>query len=208
MKVIAFNGSPRKKWNTAILLEKALEGARSKRAETEMIHLYDLNFKGCVSCFACKTIGGRSYGKCAVKDDLRAVLEKVETADALLVGSPVYFGSATGEVRSFMERLLFPYLVYASPPQSLFPRKIDTGFIYTMNAPAERVKDSGGQQMALNEFAFKMVFGGSCVSLVSTETFQFDDYSKVVQICSMLRREERGVPMSSRSTVRRPLIWV
>lgn len=48
-KVYAINGSPRKKWNTAILLEHALKGA-----ETELIHLYDLDFKGCRSCFACK----------------------------------------------------------------------------------------------------------------------------------------------------------
>ena len=57
MKVIAFNGSPRKNWNTAMLLEKALEGAKSEGAETELIHLYDLNYNGCISCFACKTKG-------------------------------------------------------------------------------------------------------------------------------------------------------
>jgi multimeric flavodoxin WrbA len=57
MKVMAFNGSPRKKWNTATLLEKALEGAASQGAETELIHLYDLDFKGCISCFAYKTRG-------------------------------------------------------------------------------------------------------------------------------------------------------
>jgi multimeric flavodoxin WrbA len=47
MKIMVFNGSPRKKWNTAILLEKTLEGAASQGAETELIHLYDLNFRGC-----------------------------------------------------------------------------------------------------------------------------------------------------------------
>jgi multimeric flavodoxin WrbA len=57
MNVMAFNGSPKKKWNTATLLEKALEGAASQGAETELIHLYDLDFKGCISCFACKTRG-------------------------------------------------------------------------------------------------------------------------------------------------------
>ena len=51
MEVIAFNGSPRKAWNTATLLEKALQGAASKGAVTELIHLYDLDFKGCRSCF-------------------------------------------------------------------------------------------------------------------------------------------------------------
>jgi len=54
MEVIAFNGSPRKKWNTATLLEKALEGAASQGAKTEIVHLYNLDFKGCRSCFGCK----------------------------------------------------------------------------------------------------------------------------------------------------------
>jgi multimeric flavodoxin WrbA len=178
LKVIAINGSPRKQWNTATLLKKALEGAASVGAETELIHLYSLNYKGCISCFACKTIGGKSYGRCAVKDDLAPVLERVATADALILGSPIYFGSATGEMRSFMERTLFPYLVYANPRQSLAPKKIDTGFIYTMNAPEERIKDFGGQQIAINEFAFKMVFDGTSETVMSFETYQFDDYSK------------------------------
>jgi len=65
MKIIGINGSPRKAWNTAILLNKAMEGAASKGAETELIQLYDLNYKGCTSCFACKIKNGKSYGKCA-----------------------------------------------------------------------------------------------------------------------------------------------
>ena len=52
MYVLAINGSPRKNWNTATLLNKALEGAAAQGVQTELIHLYDLNFKGCISCFA------------------------------------------------------------------------------------------------------------------------------------------------------------
>ena len=70
MYVLAINGSPRKNWNTATLLNKALEGAAAQGAQTELIHLYDLNFKGCISCFACKRKDGKSYGKCAYHDDL------------------------------------------------------------------------------------------------------------------------------------------
>ena len=54
MKAIAINGSPRRNWNTDTLLKKALKGADSVGAETELIHLYNLNFKGCNSCFFCK----------------------------------------------------------------------------------------------------------------------------------------------------------
>jgi len=51
MKVLAINGSPRTKCNTATLLNNALEGAASQGAETELVHLYNLTFKGCISCF-------------------------------------------------------------------------------------------------------------------------------------------------------------
>ena len=85
MKVLVINGSPRKKWNTAILLKKALEGASSQGAETRLIHLYALNYKGCISCFACKTIGGESYGRCAVKDDLTPILQAVLGVQSLIL---------------------------------------------------------------------------------------------------------------------------
>jgi multimeric flavodoxin WrbA len=137
MKVIAINGSPRKKWNTATLLEKALEGAASEGAETEIIHLYDLNFKGCISCFACKLKDGKSYGKCAVEDDLTPVLEKLENTDAVILGSPIYLGNSTGEMRSFMERYVFPYLVYSNNIPSLYPKNTPVGFIYTMGIKEE-----------------------------------------------------------------------
>ena len=84
MYVLAINGSPRKNWNTATLLNKALEGAAAQGAQTDLIHLYDLNFKGCISCFACKRKDGKSYGKCAYHDDLSPVLEKIEKADAII----------------------------------------------------------------------------------------------------------------------------
>lgn len=180
MKVIAINGSPRKKWNTATLLEKALEGAASEGAETEMIHLYDLNFKGCTSCFACKLKDGKSYGKCAVKDDLTPVLEKLKDADAVVLGSPIYLGNSTGEMRSFMERYVFPYLVYSNETPTLYPKNIPVGFIYTMGIKEEYFDMFGlGKTIELNENFSKRIFGHS-ESLCSTDTYQFDDYSKYV----------------------------
>ena len=61
MKVIGLNGSPRKNWTSAQMLEHALKGAAAAGAETELIHLIDLNATGCRSCFACKRIGGKSF---------------------------------------------------------------------------------------------------------------------------------------------------
>jgi multimeric flavodoxin WrbA len=180
MHVIAINGSPRKKWNTATLLENALEGAESQGAETELINLYDLNFKGCKSCFSCKIKGSKSYGKCAINDDLTDVFRKIEESDALILGSPIYFGTATGEMRSFMERFMFQYNVYTDPIQSLFPKKINIGSIYTMNATEAQMRDHGfDQPIIFTESILKWIFGNS-KTLISFDTYQFKDYSKVV----------------------------
>jgi multimeric flavodoxin WrbA len=72
MKIYAVNASPRKNGNTATLLNKALEGARSVSpdVETEIIHLYDYKYSGCISCYACKRKGSPSLGKCAVRDGI------------------------------------------------------------------------------------------------------------------------------------------
>jgi multimeric flavodoxin WrbA len=180
MKVIGINGSPRKQWNTATLVAKALEGAAAQGAATEFFHLYDLDFKGCTSCFACKTRGGKSYGKCVMNDDLAPILKKIATADALIIGSPIYFGTVTGETRSFIERLLFQYLTYTVPYGTLCPKRIKTGFIYTMNVTEERSKEFGYEQVfATNERYVQMLLG-SAETLCAYDTCQVDDYSRVV----------------------------
>lgn len=180
MIVIGINGSPRKQWNTATLVAKALEGAAAQGAATELVHLYDLDFKGCKSCFACKMRGGKSYGKCALNDDLAPVLEKIAAADALVIGSPIYFGTVTGETRSFLERLLFPYLTYTVPYGTLFPRQIKTGFIYTMNVTEERGKEYGYEQVFNTNERYLQLLLGPAESLCAFDTCQVDDYSKVV----------------------------
>jgi multimeric flavodoxin WrbA len=179
MKAIGVNGSPRKKWNTATLLEKALKGAGAQGAKTELFHLYDLNYKGCISCFACKTTNGKSYGKCAVKDELTPVLKIVNEADVIIMGSPIYFGTVTGEMRSFMERLFFPLMTYTDPPGSLLSRKVQTAFIYTLGATKEMARERGfDKPIVENEMVMKRIFGAS-ETLCSYDTSQFEDYSKV-----------------------------
>lgn len=180
MKVIAVNGSPRKNWNTARLLQKALDGAASQGAQTETFHLYGLNYKGCISCFSCKARDGKSYGRCAVRDGLTPLLRTIEEADAFVIGSPIYYWTVTGEMRSFMERLFFPYTMYTDPPGTLFPRRIKTGFIYTLNATEERAKEFGYDwHFNANATIMERIFGYS-EFLCSFDTYQFTDYSKYV----------------------------
>jgi multimeric flavodoxin WrbA len=183
MKAIAINGSPRKTWNTAKLLENTLAGAAENGAETELVHLYDHDFKGCVSCFACKKIGGKSYGRCAVSDGLAPILQKVSEADVLLLGTPVYFGSETGEMRSFLERLLFPFLTYTPDYASLFPGRLQIGLIYTMNIPEQYLPAFGYDKIfAATQGTLSRIFG-NCELLLSTDTYQFSDYSEYLSTC-------------------------
>jgi len=193
MKIIGINGSPRKNWNTATLLENALEGASEMGAETKLIHLYDLNYKGCTSCFSCKIIGGPSEGKCAMKDDITPVLNEIrESADGIILGTPVYFGSMTGEMRSFIERLAFSSVVYCPSAPTVFPRKIKTGIIYTMNAPEKMAQERGYEALSkFTEGYFRMIFGHS-ESLFCYDTCQFQDYSKVVmELFDPIKKAER-----------------
>jgi multimeric flavodoxin WrbA len=183
MNALAINGSPRKKWNTATLLEHALAGAGAYGADTEMVHLYDHAYKGCVSCFACKRIGGKSYGKCAVQDNLTPILKRAAAADVLILGSPIYFYAETGEMRSFIERLLFPNLTYTPGYASIFPGKIQTGLVYTMNVSENDLPAYGqDRSVSASQGVMKHVFG-NCELLLCTDTYQFDDYTKYESSC-------------------------
>lgn len=182
MKVMAVNGSPRKNWNTATLLGKTLEGAASRGAETERVHLYDLDYKGCTSCFACKMAGSPARGRCVMKDGLAPVLDRiVDGVDALVLGSPVYFGIVTGQMRCFMERLLFAPLVYSKDYGTAFPRRLPTAFIYTMNVTEEQSVEFGyDRHFASTKAVLERILRGPSEIFISTDTRQFEDYSRVV----------------------------
>jgi multimeric flavodoxin WrbA len=174
--IIALNGGPRKNWNTYNLLNEALKGAASKGAKTEMVNLYDLNYKGCHSCFACK-LKGVTLDQCSIKDDLYEVLRKLHSSEAFIVGSPIYFGEVTGETRSMLERLYFPYLSYDRKPSS-FGKNIKTAFIYTMNVPEAHLENVGYKRKFDDTQRLMTNLFGNSEYLISSETWQFDDYSR------------------------------
>jgi multimeric flavodoxin WrbA len=181
-KVIALNGSPRKGWNTEQLLQQALAGAAAAGAETELIQLYDQEFKGCVSCFACKVKGSKTNGLCAHRDALRPILEKCLQADAIIIGSPVYFDYPTAQMRAFFERFLFPldtYLVENGVRQRFLTKTIPSAFIFTMNCPESRMpKADYDTILEHNERNAARVLGYS-ETLYSCDTYQYTDYSRM-----------------------------
>lgn len=102
MKVIAFNGSARKNGNTAILLNTVLNELKAEGIETELIQLGGKAPKGCIACYKCMKNKDR---KCAVSDDaLNDYLAAALSADAILLGSPVYFTDATAGMKALIER--------------------------------------------------------------------------------------------------------
>ncbi len=183
MKVIGINGSARKDWNTDTLVKKALEGAASAGAETELIELYAEPIKGCLECFACKRKGINTGGLCAIRDNLRPVLEKVLAADAVVLGSPNFFGYPSGMLRAFIERFLYPLTSYqvenGQIQRILGKRIIPAGIIFTMNADEAYYK-AGGYEVSLGMTKSNLEFIlGYAEQYNSYATLQFKDYSKM-----------------------------
>lgn len=180
MKFFAINGSNRNEGNTALLLKSALDGVKDviPDAEVEFINLYDIPFNGCKSCFACKKIDGKHYGKCVYKDDFKPILEEIVEADGLIFGSPIYFCEVTGNMRCLLERLFFPFWVYDHETDSLAPKRMPIGFIYTMNLTEEGANGMGFDYfISKNDFIFETLFRKP-YNLCSYDTYQFSDYSK------------------------------
>ena len=175
-KILILNGGPRKNNNTAKLLASAREGAASAGASVETIDLYNLNFTDCRSCLACKNKKIAVPWKCYWKDGLTETLEKVYEADAIIIGSPIYFGEPTGEVRSFMVRSTFPALSY-DDYQSTFTGKIDVGIILTMNADQDYYDEHYKPRMEEYFWPFHFLNGKTEI-LASCDTLQVPDYSR------------------------------
>ncbi len=178
-KILIIDGGARKTYNLAAMFESFKEGVKCviPDAEIEHVHLYDLNYHGCCSCMACKLAGGENVGRCAQQDDLSAVLESARTADGIAFGSPAYFSNVTGQLRSAMERLLFPWLSYKSF-QVENPNRVPTATIYTMNATPEH-SELYGQDAAFDSFENMIVLGWTKPERVCAyNTCQVKDYSR------------------------------
>lgn len=186
MKALFLNGSPRKDWTTVQMLERAMQGAEKAGAETELIHLYDDAFKGCVSCFACKRKNSKTNGLCAFRDPLTPILEKAHEADIIVIGSPIYFSCVTGPVRSFMERLMFPVLTYNAKvdektgkvKSTILNKTVPTAMIYTMGCPVDMMKDCHYPEIFGENSRFLEMLFGYCETVCTNNAYQFDDYAK------------------------------
>jgi len=103
MRVVAFNGSPRKDGNTFIALNIILDELRNEGIETELFQIGSEHIKGCNACLLCKKT---KDGFCAIKSDsLNNALAAIYESEGFLIGSPTYFGSLTPETKAFIDRV-------------------------------------------------------------------------------------------------------
>lgn len=175
MKTVILNGSPRKNWNTAMMLKEAQKGAESAGAETEYVDLYDLSYTGCRSCLACKRKGAERC-RCFWKDDLSPLLDHIFSADALIVGSPVYLGDITSQVHALMERLHFCTLSY-DDYSNYFTGKVDVGIILTMNADQRTYNKWYRKKFESQMEGFRSL-NGRVEIYPCHDTLQVQDYSR------------------------------
>jgi multimeric flavodoxin WrbA len=105
MRVIGFNGSPRKDGNTFILINHVLRELEKEGIETELVQLSEKEIHGCISCYKCFENKDK---RCAVKTDAaNEYIEKIINADGIVLGSPVYFMDITPEMKALIDRTGF-----------------------------------------------------------------------------------------------------
>lgn len=99
LKVLTINGSPRKDGNTATILKQLERIAKKNGAKVEHVDLVDLDFSDCMECMGCQ-----KGSKCITDDDMQGIYGKMQEADLMMIGSPIFMDAETGLTKSFVDR--------------------------------------------------------------------------------------------------------
>lgn len=102
MKVVGVVCSPRMSGNTEILVGEVLKAAENEGAQTELITLAGKKIEFCDACGGCE----RNGGQCHIQDDMQNIYKSIEAADGIVIGSPVWYWSVTGQAKTFLDRLI------------------------------------------------------------------------------------------------------
>lgn len=185
-KIMIIDGGPRKNFNTASMLQKFAEGAQSISSDVDVktIRLYDMDYKGCMSCMVCK-IKGKASNICKFKDALTPILEEISQADGMALGSPIYFGQITGQMQAFLERLAFPWLSYNDYSMTA-PKRMPVVLMETMNGTPERNNSQGYGSM---EYCITAALGEP-QKLIAYNTYQVKNYERF-ELASFSEEEKR-----------------
>lgn len=181
-QIYIINGSPRKNWNTSKMCESFANGVIDAGKNAEIINLYEIDFKGCRACSACKLKNGKNYGFCSYPDGLKKILNKVSLADGICLATPIYFGDVSGVMKMFIERLVYPFVRFDKHYTPIPPKKLKTAVIYTMNVDETTFLN---QYIGQNNSAPVGFFENWITHLYEKpqricafNTYQYKDYSK------------------------------
>jgi len=141
--VVLFNGSPRKGGNTELCLKRVETGLRAEGIQTEIVPLAERDIQPCQVCLGCK--GTR---RCAQEDDLNELIEKMEEADGIIIGSPTWFGSVTGWVKNLIDRAGY----VSRMNDHMFYRKVGAPVIAVRRGGAVQVYNEIMSFFAINHF--------------------------------------------------------
>jgi len=128
-KVVIVFGSPRKNSNTHILVQEAERGLSDSGAASEIFFLNDMNIKGCQACNHCKK---NNTTICVIKDDMRKIHQAMETAEGLIVATPIYFAGMTAQTKTWLDRM-YPYIDMNLGAK--LPKGKKAALIFTQNQP-------------------------------------------------------------------------
>ncbi len=145
MKVVAFNGSPRREGNTAILLRRVLAEVEAAGIETEVVQVGGQEIRGCNGCRRCRTL---QSGRCSQESDIvNACVAKMSEADGILLGSPTYFTDVTTEMKALIDRCGF----VAKQNGDLLRRKVGAGVVSVRRAGATHAFDTLNHFFTINQ---------------------------------------------------------
>jgi len=147
MKVLGINGSPRIGGNSDILLTNALYGAKNAGAETEKIYLTNLKFSACLECDELS-----HDGICRIKDDMQEIYQSILNVDAVIIASPIFFGSISAQTKMMIDRFQCMWLAKNVFGKKIFYKKRKGAFI-SVEASSRRDFFDNSRAIIKNFFA-------------------------------------------------------
>ena len=145
MKVVAFNGSPRKDGNTSILIRHVLSAIEDAGIDTETVQVGGKSIRGCIACYKCFENKDRH---CAVnKDMLNDSIDRMLAADGIIIGSPVYFSCMTSEIKALIDRAG----MVSRANEMMLRRKVGAAVVVARRAGTVHTFDSINHFFTINE---------------------------------------------------------
>jgi len=178
MKVVGFNGSPRKDGNTFILIKRLFNELERQSIETELVQLSEKELRGCIACYKCIENKDRRCGR--KNDAANDYIEKMLAADGIILGSPVYFTDVTPEMKALIDRTGF----VSRANERMFKNKVGAGVAAVRRLGAVHTLDT----MDHFFFAGEMIHAGRAIAIGREKGEVEKDNEGIQQVKSLGQR--------------------